>query len=193
MPPYLTSSETEIIAREAKSFDGIYCDGYFGQELAKALGLRFFAGTGLNLSNRIALKGCVADYVCISKELTVAEARRLSAENSFYLTAGNIKVMDIIYCPFGKRCADCDQRRVYVLTDENNRRFPLRRYKMGECRFELYNCADLISEGRVGGRLIDLSLEDKHNISAALKCKNLAEFKDIFKNYTRGHSNSRIL
>lgn len=194
VPPYLSGDEIEIIGRAAESFDGIYCDGYFGAGLAKALGKRFFAGTGFNITNGVSAGSCKADRICLSKELTAAEAERLSAENTFYLTAGNIKVMDLIYCPFGKKCATCDRRTRYTLTDDDNRRFPLRRYNISECRFEVYNCADLVSVNANGsrcGRLYDLSLENGATVLKELE--KGTEPKKIFENYTRGHSNSRIL
>ena len=138
------------------------------------LGKKFFAGTGFNITNRISLESCKAEYICLSKELTIAEADALSAENVFYLTSGNIKVMDLIYCPFEKKCQSCDKRNLYTLTDGEGRKFPLRRYKTGECRFEVYNCADLVSNGCKAGALTDMTLSAKN------------------KDRTRGHTVSGI-
>ena len=47
------------------------------------------------------------------------------------MTAGDVKVMDLIYCPFSKSCAECDRRELYTLTDENGRAFPMRRCSVG--------------------------------------------------------------
>ena len=82
--------------------------------------------------------------------------------------------MDLIYCPFEKKCADCDRREVYTLTDGNGRKFPLRRYKTSECRFEVFNCADLAVNSHMLGKLTDVTL-GKEN-----------------KDKTRGHSLSGV-
>lgn len=174
VPPYLTGEEIRTITKICPSFDGIYCDSYFGIQLAKTLNKKFFAGTGFNITNRVSLESCKADYICLSKELTIAEADALSAENVFYLTSGNIKVMDLIYCPFEKKCSSCDKRNLYTLTDGEGRKFPLRRYKTGECRFEVYNCADLESKGCKAGALTDETLPTEN------------------KDRTRGHTVSGI-
>lgn len=155
LPPYLSGEDIEKICEALKSFDGIYCDGYYGLELAKEWGKKLFAGTGFNITNRLALTICNADNVCLSKELNVREADALADKNVFYLSDGGIKVMDLIYCPFEKKCSSCDRRNTYTLTDENGRKFPLRRYKITDCRFELYNCAKLSHCNCMAGSLTD--------------------------------------
>ncbi len=191
IPPYLTGVETEIFEKAACLFDGVYCDSYFGRKLAEKLGKKFFAGAGFNITNRLSLSVCKADYVCLSKELTRSEAEELSRENTFYLTAGNIKVMDLIYCPFEKKCASCDRRKIYTLTDENGRKFPLRRYEVTGCRFEVYNCADLVTDGCAAGRLLDCTLTD--NAAEIAACRTRAELEKFYKNHTRGHYSNGIL
>ena len=184
IPPYLTGDEIENIKPIASKFDGIYCDSYFGLILAKVLKIKFFAGTGFNITNSLSLKLCEADCISLSKELTERETKELSVQNSFYLTAGNIKVMDLIYCPFEKKCATCDKRSTYTLTDSTGRKFPLRRYNTSECRFEVYNCADLVTKGITAGKLFDFSLCDEMTVKAV---QNTKELEKIFTNYTRGH------
>ena len=155
LPPYLSGDDIEKISGFITDFDGIYCDGYFGLELAREWNKKLFAGTGFNITNRLSLSLCIADNVCLSKELTVREAENLADENVFYLSDGGIKVMDLIYCPFEKKCSSCDKREIYTLTDENGRKFPLRRYKISDCRFELYNCAKLSHCECLAGNLTD--------------------------------------
>ena len=99
--------------------------------------------------------------------------------------------MDLIYCPFGRKCKECDKRNIYTLTDENGRKFPLRRYKTGECRFEVYNCANLIGTSVIG-TLIDCSLDNNLNYLIKISSDEQRQ-KDYFKNYTRGHGNSPVL
>lgn len=193
LPPYLSGEEVEKIKPLVKNFDGIYCDGIYGYYLAKELEKPFFAGTGLNISNAAALSECNAKYVALSKEINCAEAKKLARGNVFYLTAGNLKVMDLIYCPFGKKCSTCDRRGVYTLTDENGRKFPLRRYEAGgNCRFEVYNCAELVSDGIPAGALADLSLEKDAAEISEIICDE-AKLKSRFKNYTRGHSANSVI
>ncbi len=176
LPSYLSGSEIERIKPLINAFDGIYSGGNYAVPLAKGLNKKLFAGVGFNIFNYLSLSFCPTDYVVLSKELTVAEAKPLARENTFYLTAGDIKVMDLIYCPFGKSCSQCDKRDLYTLTDENGRAFPLRRYEVGSCRFELFNCARLDFENKFTGNLTDLTAE-----GAAVK------------NHTKGHTENPVL
>ena len=170
LPPYLSGEDIEKVFDIVQHFDGIYCDSYCGLELAKEWNKKLFAGTGFNITNRLSLSLCKADKICLSKELTLREADALSDKNVFYLSDGGIKVMDLIYCPFEKKCSSCDKHEKYTLTDENGRKFPLRRYKISECRFELYNCAKLSHCNCLAGNLTD----------------NTIEYQS--ENYTSGHS-----
>ena len=170
LPPYLRSEEIAEISAIIQDFDGIYCDGYYGLALAEEWGKKLFAGTGFNITNRLSLSLCNADNICLSKELTLREADALADENVFYLSGGGIKVMDLIYCPFEKKCFSCDKRNLYTLTDENDRKFPLRRYKITDCRFELYNCAHLSPCRSLAGNLTDNTITSQS------------------ENYTSGHS-----
>lgn len=190
LPPFLTGRETQNIKSTAAQFDGIYCDGIYGIKLAEELGKPLFAGTGFNISNRADVEICKAKYFAVSKELTVAEARSVCAENSFYLAAGDLKVMDLVYCPFEKRCANCDRRGAYTLTDENGREFPLRRYVTGACRFELYNCASLAAATPTGA-LLDCTLNGDPNALIGV-FKDGKALREYIKNYTRGHSEQSV-
>ena len=189
LPPYLTGAEIEKIKPLTEKFDGIYCDGIYGFKLAEELNKPLFAGCGLNFSNSADIALCNAKYIALSKELTAEEAQPLSTQNTFYLTAGNIKVMDLIYCPFEKKCNSCDKRKIYTLTDENGRKFPLRRYKCTDsCRFEVYNCADLVSAQNFSGTLIDATLEE----NPAELFKSISDIEKLKRHfngdYTRGHT-----
>ena len=162
LPPFFTSEDERTIAEKIKKFDGIYCEGTYGVLLAKKYGVALFAGTGWNLSNRFSVRAAqsYAKYLALSKEISFAEQNALAGKGAFALTAGAIKVMDLIYCPFERTCAQCDKRGEYILTDEAGRKFPLKRYrfKAGECRFEVYNCAALEGEGGLPSALIDDSV-----------------------------------
>ena len=188
LPPYITGEEIGKIKEIVKDFDGIYSDGIYAVKLCEELNKPLFAGTGLNISNEIDVSLCNAKYIALSKEINCTEAKLLSRENAFYLVAGDIKVMDLIYCPFGKKCSTCDKRNSYALTDENGRKFTLKRYKIGEnCRFELYNCASLVSCSVPAGKLIDLTVTEPTD-KVLKNIDDESALREIFKNYTRGHS-----
>ena len=181
------------------TIDGIYAENYGGLEFAKTHGVKLFAGTGFNLINGLSisvlLKEKNVSYYAISKEANAEQLKMLTGDKAFALASGGIKIMDLCYCPFGKTCKTCDKRKLYKLTDENGREFPVRRYVAadGACRFEVYNCADLIGTGvKNAGRLLDLTLiEKKKNAIAAID--NEAEQKKIYKNYTSGHLKRGVL
>lgn len=198
--PSFTTAQDEAKLLEwinENSIDGIYAENYGAIEFAKTQGVKVFAGTGLNLTNRVAiskLPKCV-QYYALSKELNERELGELISEKAFVFSSGNIKLMDLCYCPFGKTCVSCDQKGTYTLTDENGRAFPVRRYKgaNGDCRFEVYNCANLISTGvKGGGKLLDLTLIKDKRVAMDAK-ENLDEQKKVYQSYTSGHYKRGVL
>ena len=200
-PPFAT--EQDLLAmdervRESK-IDGIYVENYGGIVYARERNLKIFAGTGLNLINQLSINAFLAipkaEYYAISKEANAEEARALVSEKAFLLSSGGIKIMDLCYCPFGKTCSVCDKKSVYTLTDESGREFPVRRYVAadGNCRFEVYNCADLIGIGlKNAGALLDLTLVKDKQLAVAAKDNEL-EQKKVYKNYTSGHLKRGVL
>ncbi|MBQ7368463.1 MAG: U32 family peptidase, partial [Clostridia bacterium] len=105
-PPFITAEDERALTKHLGQIDGIYAENYGGLVFAKRHGLRVFVGTGFNLTNSIAV-AALPDYVvyyALSKELNEHELKALSGQNAFALTSGNIKLMDLCYCPFGKTC-----------------------------------------------------------------------------------------
>lgn len=198
-PPFATEEDERAIERllALSGADGVYAENYAGLRFAKNLGVKAFAGTGLNIFNRLSLQELQTygiTYYAISKEANARECEGLVGENAFVLASGDVKLMDLCYCPFGKTCARCDRREQYTLTDENGRKFPVRRYLAadGSCRFEVYNCASLIGVGiRGAGSLIDVSVTKEK--AAAVAAKNEEEQKQIYENYTSGHFKRGVL
>ncbi|MBE7078254.1 MAG: U32 family peptidase [Clostridiales bacterium] len=200
-PAFATQKDLESISANIKlgTLDGIYAENYGGIAFAQEQCVKVFAGTGFNLFNRLSvgelLKIPALSYYTLSKECTYGEGKFLVGEKAFVLSSGNLKIMDLCYCPFEKDCARCDKRKIYGLTDENERRFPVRRYQSadGRCRFEVYNCADLIGTGIDGaGRLLDLSLQS--NAAQAAMANDLEEKqKTLYENHTSGHSKRGVL
>lgn len=198
-PAFATEKDILRLLEWAKEeVDGIYTENYGGIEFAHSHRLKIFAGTGLNLINRLSitefLKIAGASYYAISKETDVGEARSLISEKAFVLAYGDVKLMDLCYCPFGKSCKQCDKKSSYILTDENGREFPVARYVAadGQCRFEVYNCAKLIGSLKGVGQLIDCTLvKDKGEILSAKGEE--AQQKNLFERYTSGHAKRKVL
>lgn len=199
-PAFATSADLRAFSRwiQEEKVEGIYAENYGGLAFAKEHGVKVFAGTGFNLLNTLSicelLKENVA-YYAISKEGNTEEIASLIGDKAFALSQGDIKVMDLCYCPFGKTCAQCDKKSVYNLTDDNGRVFPVRRYVAadGACRFEVYNCAELIGLGvKNSGQLLDLTLvQDKK--TAIMAKDNETEQKKLYANYTSGHYKRGVL
>ena len=198
-PAFCTSKDEEVISNLLKdtSIDGVYVENYAGLAFAKEKGLRVFAGTGLNVFNLYDVNALLqfdnVAYYAISKELTQKESQTLTSDKAFLLQMGDLKIMDLCYCPFGKTCRNCDQRKVYTLTDENGRAFPVRRFKdgRGNCRFEVYNYASLVGDGAKGvGALVDLSISHIDDIKTLTY--SVEQQKQSFANYTYGHANRGV-
>ncbi len=179
--------------------DGVYIENYGGFVFAARLGIKIFVGTGLNLSNRISISAMQTAhnvrYFALSKELNEGEGNALCRVGAFALSNGNIKLMDLCYCPFGKTCGECDKRAVYRLTDENGREFPVRRYLSAEnaCRFEVFNCADLVGTGLSdAGKLVDCTLLPSPSAAVAA-CEDEVVQKSLYQKYTSGHFKRGVL
>ncbi|MBQ8876124.1 MAG: U32 family peptidase [Clostridia bacterium] len=200
-PAFTTEQDLLAFADRLREceIDGIYAENYGGITFANEHGLRVFAGTGFNLTNALSVMTLLQEnnvaYYALSKELNGEELSALSGERAFTLASGGIKIMDLCYCPFGKTCCQCDQKSVYSLTDEGGRTFPVRRYTAadGACRFEVYNCADLIGVGvKNVGKLLDLTLvADKQSAIGAKDSES--DQKKMYKKYTSGHLKRGVL
>lgn len=200
-PAFLTEKDIERIDVLLQTYpiDGLYVENYGGIAFALSRDKKIFAGTGLNLLNAVSINELLKIenivYYALSKEGNEKEQSGLKSDKSFVLASGDIKIMDLCYCPFGKTCVSCDKKRVYTLTDENGRTFPVRRYQAadGSCRFEVYNCASLVGKGVKGaGKLLELTLqEDK---TSALEAKEDEDMqRSIYGKYTSGHAHRGVL
>ncbi|MBP5307630.1 MAG: U32 family peptidase [Clostridia bacterium] len=189
VPPFASGEDVKILMRALKGFDGVYAEGYYGAELAKEAGVKLFAGTGFNLFNRFDLKRVqeISDYFVYSKELSLTETGRISS-SGFTFSLGCIQVMDLIYCPFSEKCADCKRGNIFSLTDEDNRTFTVRRYKLSRCRFEVYNPYSLVADKCVEKRLLyDFTLYSSNQCNEILHADNILKIKGIIPNHTSGN------
>lgn len=186
LPPLLNSNDNGLIAPLLSKFDGIYVDGYYGVEFSKKHNIPCILGSGTNLYNAVSVKEARKDCkdVVLSKELSLSAANGL---DGYYLAAGSIKVMDLCYCPFGKTCKSCTGEDYSVLSD-GERDFVLRRIKLSECRFEVYNPYPLLTEGtnKQAFNFIKLTKPQKIAVLDNLNCPINA--KKSFDGHTTGHS-----
>ena len=200
-PAFCSEKDEENIAQMIKTcdIDGVYAENYSAIAFAKKYNCKVMAGSGLNLSNSLAISEFLsipqATYYQISKELNEQEISPLISDRAFALSSGNIKLMDLCYCPFGKTCSSCDKKNCYELLDESDRKFPVRRWTnaRGECRFEIYNCVDLVGVGVNGvGKLIDATLLNNAN-AAVLAANSENAQKTLYPNCTSGHYKRGVL
>ncbi len=199
-PAFANDADVENIRLRIREggFDGVYAENYAALAFATEENCKVFVGTGLHIINTISLNQllklpCVSHYA-LSKEGRLEELTALITDKAFALSFGDIKLMDLCYCPFGKTCANCDKKAVYALTDENGRTFPVRRYKSadGACRFEVFNCANLVGNGLAGaGRLMDFSVTE--NKKQAVLAETEEEQKKVYQKYTSGHYKRGVL
>lgn len=194
LPPFFTEEDEGLVSGALGRFVGVYCDGYYGIKFAEKYGVKLFAGTGFNLVNRYAVagaRGAGAEYFALSKELSSAEQRALAGNGAFALSLGSVKVMDLCYCPFGKSCKTCDKRETYSLTDEGGRVFPLRRYQLSGCCFEIYNCAPLAAYNGLTSALVELTVHADGTLVRYAR-DSIGAAKRL-KGATKGHAERSLL
>ena len=187
VPGFLNGADRNLVRSVAPLFDLLYVEGLEGLALSRELSMECLPGTGFNLTNSIQCAFFPEQRV-LSKELDRKEQRALGGMT---LTAGSLKVMDLLYCPFHKNCASCNQRHFYRLRDEEGRIFLLRRYRLSSCRFELFNCADLVTVQDFAGALYDFTTIKAQN--AVLACQDLSLLKQILPSHTAGHFHHTVI
>ena len=188
IPSLLNSSDKEIISTRVQGFDGIYGENPHLFELAKEWGKKIFVGTDFNLFNALSLGYAFekAEHVAISKELTQKEIKQTGyGESAFVQTRGDVKVMELGYCPYGKNCAKCKMQTLNTLTDYAGRKFTLRRIKLSKCYFEIYNPMELIYDDS-NLSLYNLVLHKGKEAIIRLN-SNPKEYRERVKNTTSGH------
>lgn len=149
LPSFCPEEDAERLKKLSALFDGVYADGLWALSFALSSGKPCVAGTGLNVFNDTDLEELsslgVKDVV-FSKELSLSEIGD-RAEKGYVFTRGNIGLMELIYCPFGKTCSSCKAKNEETLTDKTGHSFTVRRRKVnGKCRFLVENGLPLCSE-----------------------------------------------
>lgn len=197
LPSFLTNADIEIVGSVVGGFDGIYCEGIFARVLADKWGKKLFLGVNSHIFNRVDAKFAAkfSDRFALSNELSSVEQDNIifsSGCRPFVQTLGAVQMMSLCYCPYGYECDKCDRGDSQTLTDEDKRIFPMRRYNISSCRFEVFNCATLINESK-GNVLINGLTCGKSQINYMIKNKNdFRALKTQFDNFTTGHYNKPI-
>lgn len=158
LPPFLNQKDESIFVSKLDGFDGIYSECASGLFLAKRYKKKFFGGVELNVTNNFtynALKAEGAYEISLSKELSKQEIANMNS--GYVLTFGNIKIMSLMYCPLKKNCKSCKQNDFFTLKDGSSREFKVRRYKLSECRFEVYNEKMLRSKFTFAKQIFDFT------------------------------------
>lgn len=189
LPPFFTERDAMTVYPFINRYDGIYCDGVYGVEFAGRVKKELFAGIEFNIFNRVDAEELAKSGIykfCLSKELSDKEAS--AVPGGYLFTCGAIKVMSLEYCPFGKKCAQCRREDNFFMRDYAGREFRVRRYKLGGCRFEIYNPDYLYFGGDAKKRIVDLNTLDGALRGRVLKNLNdREELKKILKNLTSGN------
>ncbi|MCD8287167.1 MAG: U32 family peptidase [Clostridia bacterium] len=188
LPPYMSHRDLDLVKPAILEIGGIFAEGTYGLELAKELQVKLFAGPGFNITNRIDVLGVEADHITLSKEITNKEASEICTEKCFCLTAGSLKLMDLVYCPLGHDCATCKKQNFIGLTDSEDHTYKLIRYRTTECRFELYNYRSFAGTFGPCGRLYDFSLVDARDEADQLAAGKTAVGLYIRCDATTGHT-----
>ena len=165
IPPFASEEDLKIIDKLAPNFYGVYGDGVWVYQYAKEKGYKLFAGVGFNVFNKVDVEFLLSNditYICASKELSYKEIKCL--DYPLYTLSGAIEVMDLIYCPFSKDCKNCDINGNFELVDEGDRRFTVKKYKISECRFKVYNNA-VLKSGDINLNIVDNSIKLPTNLT----------------------------
>ena len=191
IPAYLNETDVKIVKKRLADFDGVYGDGLFAIDFAKEAGKELFAGLSFNVFNSFDLKNLDCK-IALSKELSETEIRNggMIKKNSYVFDCGNVLLMNLIYCPFSKKCDNCNATEKNIrLVDEDGRVYRLRKYKLSSCRFEIYNESDLIFTGKKDfNELFNFCSYNSAETERVLKgISDGADLKELFDKYTYGN------
>lgn len=189
VPSFINEKDEIVLKNLLKYFDGVYADGLYGLVLAKEEDKKVIAGVGLNAFNSVDLyelnRRGVKEIV-FSQELSCREIENIRG-NGYAFTFGSIRVAEFLYCPFGKKCDDCNRGDCFELSDEAGRKFELVKYKLnGRCRFELYN-PSILKNSKSSANFYNFIGFSEKDSEGVLKGKEPPTDKTYTKgNYIRG-------
>ncbi|MBE5742939.1 MAG: U32 family peptidase [Clostridiales bacterium] len=152
IPAFLDENDKAEVVKLLPYFDGVYADGLCGIRISKQFDKKLIVGLGVNVFNSHTVNEVkrVTDDIVLSQELSFSEINALKKDSGYTFTLGSIRLMELLYCPFGKNCKECKRDKdYYLLTDEMGRKFKIFKYKLnGKCRFEVYNEQILFTQNK---------------------------------------------
>ncbi len=191
LPPFFTEEDAKVVYPYIKRFYGVFAQGLYGVEFANRLKMPLFLGEECNFTNQTDLewaKNSFAERFTLSKELSLSEIENLSISEAFVPSVGAIKLMQLCYCPMGKTCKTCRVPNAFTIRDEAKKEFPVRRYRLNGCKFEVFNNASLMPPKFFSKNLLNfLSLTPQERGGIAMAIPNLNACKKALKSTTGGH------
>ena len=180
---FLKQKDIEVLYKIVELYNnlifGFYGNNYAIKEIGERYSKPIFYGTGFNVANNISLSELDGECV-LSPELIEQELKSLSSLNTYVYALGYFPVMTMVHCPNRANNRNCKDKIT---------QFKIKRIKLNECYFELYNgtILSLLSEkAKINqGLLLDLRNLDKEEFEKLVL--SLKTGKDQFQNKTRGH------
>lgn len=140
---------------------GVVCHNVGHVQIARELGLKYIAGSGLNIYNDyIARQFDDAETFVYSPELSLKEISQFVNGRGLIFVDGKITLMKFVHCPyavaFSCGCDKCKADEKLVYTDELGNKFEINRRRDKFCTFELVNGNKLsvVSKLKKGGRFL---------------------------------------
>ena len=203
LPNFATEKDIEVLTSILKeaAFEGVVANNLYGILLAKELNKKIICGLGLNIFNDRALDslrqicGNLFESFVYSKELTLNEINDFSDKSGYIFAEGEICVMTLAHCPvqvsYNCNCGTCKYKGDLSYTDKTNRKFALKRKKVYNCYWEIYNCyplsgvKKLFKAGRYLLKTNDNNLQQVYAHYSAINASQNSNYQP--NEYTTGH------
>lgn len=122
----------------------VLCHNIAHVEVARAFGIKYIAGGGLNIFNDyIASEFSDAETFVYSLELTINEIKKFKNKSGLIFTDGKIVLMKLRHCPYKTvykcDCSNCKANERLSYRDELGNIFDIERRRGDACTFELIN------------------------------------------------------
>lgn len=173
LPIVMRGNDREIIAEAVKSpmFDGVISNNLYGLKMTDKPVL---LGVGHNIIGKFDkphIRSFEAD---------------VSSDDAWIYAFGYAPLMTLCHCPHEK-CIGCAGK--YILTDENDRKFTMKRYKISNCYWRLLNCVPHYIDIQRGGRRKNIYYDFAGSSSNVIKSVLDGKYNGTF---TRGNLNKGL-
>ncbi len=191
LPPFASGEDLKVISSYVSLFYGVFIEASWGLEYAKIHNLKAFVGSGVNVFNGVDVS-VINEYesveqITLSKELSINEIYNFNGDFTV-LNASELQIMDLIYCPFNRDCKNCRFTENSYLKDESGRVFKVFRYKLKDCRFKVFNMAEIYHKGlNKFNTLFDLTNYSTQFIDEFFKLSSNEDRVGLYNNLTVGN------